>query len=177
MPEDLRSPFGLSLSKPRATLLTGLLLLIALFLANAHAKEAAPAPSDPALEARVQRVAAELRCLVCQNQTIADSTSDLASDLRREVREQLKRGVSDEQVVQYMTDRYGDFVRYRPPFKASTVLLWIGPALLLAVGLGALALVLRRRSKLAPEAFEADEDDVLDLPERSLRPAPGDSAR
>ena len=152
-------------------------VLAAVFTLPLAAKEAVPAVADPALEARVQRVAAELRCLVCQNQTIADSTSDLASDLRREVREQLRRGVSDEQVVQYMTDRYGDFVRYRPPFKASTVLLWIGPALLLAVGLGALALVLRRRSKLAPEAFEADEDDVLDLPERSLRPAPGDSAR
>ena len=95
------------------------LLLAAILVSAAIAKEAAPAAADPVLEARVQRVAAELRCLVCQNQTIADSTSDLANDLRREVREQLKRGVGEEQVVQYMTDRYGDFVRYRPPFKAS----------------------------------------------------------
>ena len=137
-------------------------LLTALLAVSALAKEAAPAAADPALEARVQAVAAELRCLVCQNQTIADSTSDLANDLRREVREQLKRGVSEEQVVQYMTDRYGDFVRYRPPFKASTALLWLGPAGLLAVGLGALVMVLRRRAKLGPEAFEADEDDALD---------------
>ena len=128
------------------------------------AKEALPAAADPALEARVQAVAAELRCLVCQNQTIADSTSDLANDLRREVREQLQRGVSDEQVVQYMTDRYGDFVRYRPPFKANTALLWLGPAALLVVGLAALAMVLRRRAKLGPEAFEADEDASPDDP-------------
>ena len=107
-------------------------------------------------------ITSELRCLVCQNETIAASTSGLADDLRREVREQLKRGVSNEQVVQYMTDRYGDFVRYRPPFKASTALLWAGPAVLLAVGLGALALVLRRRAKLAPERFEADEEAAAD---------------
>ena len=148
----------------------GLSLLAALLMLPVAAKEALPASADPALEARVQAVAAELRCLVCQNQTIADSTSDLANDLRREVREQLKRGVSDEQVVQYMTDRYGDFVRYRPPLKSSTALLWFGPALLLAGGLGALALVLRRRSKLAPEAFEADEDE-------GLEPAPGERSR
>ncbi|MEO5770746.1 MAG: cytochrome c-type biogenesis protein [Burkholderiaceae bacterium] len=162
---------------PAIGLAIGLALLAALLMLPVAAKEALPASADPALEARVQAVAAELRCLVCQNQTIADSNSDLANDLRREVREQLKRGVSDEQVVQYMTDRYGDFVRYRPPLKSSTALLWFGPALLLAAGLGALVMVLRRRSKLAPEAFEADEDDVLDLPERSLRPGPGDSAR
>ncbi|MEO5770456.1 MAG: cytochrome c-type biogenesis protein [Burkholderiaceae bacterium] len=138
------------------------LLLAAILVSAAVAKEAAPATADPVLEARVQRVAAELRCLVCQNQTIADSTSDLANDLRREVREQLKRGVSDDQVVQYMTDRYGDFVRYRPPFKGSTALLWLGPAALLALGLVVLVTVLRRRAKLGPEAFEPDEDDVLD---------------
>jgi len=123
------------------------------------AKEAAPAAADPALEARMLRIAAELRCLVCQNQTIADSHSGLAEDLRQQVREQLRSGASDEQVVQFMTDRYGDFVRYRPPFKASTAVLWIGPAVLLVVGLGGLALVLRRRSKLAPDRFEPDEDE------------------
>jgi cytochrome c-type biogenesis protein CcmH len=123
------------------------------------AKEAAPAVADPVLEARVMRIAAELRCLVCQNQTIADSHSGLAEDLRREVREQLQRGASDEQVVQFMTDRYGDFVRYRPPFNAATALLWVGPAALLVIGLGVLVLVLRRRAKLAPDRFEADEDE------------------
>lgn len=140
--------------------LVGLVLLAwSLAFGGAMAKEAAPVASDPALEARVLRITEELRCLVCQNQTIADSHSGLADDLRREVREQLRRGASDEQVVQFMTDRYGDFVRYRPPFKASTAVLWIGPAALLAIGLGALGVVLWRRSKLAPDRFEADEDD------------------
>ncbi|MFO1220348.1 MAG: cytochrome c-type biogenesis protein [Burkholderiaceae bacterium] len=130
--------------------------------AAALAKEAEPAAADPVLEARMLHITAELRCLVCQNQTIADSHSGLAEDLRREVREQLKRGASDEQVVQYMTDRYGDFVRYRPPFKGTTALLWIGPALLLVIGLGVLATVLRRRTKMAPEMFEPDEAGAAD---------------
>jgi len=129
---------------------------------GAVAKEAVPAAADPVIEARLVRIAAELRCLVCQNQTIADSNSGLAEDLRREVREQLRKGASDEQVVQFMTDRYGDFVRYRPPFKASTALLWIGPGALLAIGLGGLVMVLWRRTKLAPDRFEADEDDGQD---------------
>ena len=150
---DPRWPIGRSLWRC-------LLLSCALWSAGpALAKEAAPAVADPALEARMQIIASELRCLVCQNQTIADSTSGLAEDLRREVREQLQRGVSNEQVVQYMTDRYGDFVRYRPAFKASTALLWVGPAALLVIGLGVLGLVLRRRSRLAPDQFEADDDE------------------
>jgi cytochrome c-type biogenesis protein CcmH len=122
-------------------------------------KEAAPVAADPVLEARVTAIAAELRCLVCQNQTIADSTSDLADDLRKQVREQLRQGASNAQVLTFMTERYGDFVLYRPPFKASTVLLWLGPAALLVLGLGALVLVLRRRARLAPDRFEADIDD------------------
>ena len=134
------------------------LMLALIVAAAAGAKDAEPAVADPVLEARMLRVAAELRCLVCQNQTIADSHSGLAEDLRREVREQLKRGASDEQVVQYMTDRYGDFVRYRPPFKGTTVLLWVGPAVLLLGGIMVLAVVLRRRARLAPEAFEPEED-------------------
>ena len=136
-----------------------LLLLLMLVCAGAMAKEAAPVAADPVLETRVQRLATELRCLVCQNQTIADSNSGLADDLRNQVREQLRRGASDEQVLQFMTDRYGDFVLYRPPFKASTALLWAGPTALLVIGLGALVLVLRRRSKLAPDQFENDADE------------------
>jgi cytochrome c-type biogenesis protein CcmH len=123
------------------------------------AKPAAPVAADPALEARVTALTAELRCLVCQNQTIADSTSDLAEDLRKQVREQLRQGASDAQVLTFMTERYGDFVLYRPPFKSSTALLWLGPAALLVLGLGALLLVLRRRARLAPDRFEADIDD------------------
>ena len=145
--------------------LVGLLLLLACF--GIVAKEAAPVANDPALEARMLSIAAELRCLVCQNQTIADSHSGLAEDLRNQVREQLQRGASDEQVVQFMTDRYGDFVRYRPPLKGSTVLLWTGPAAFLVVGLGALGLVLWRRSKLAPDQFEPDDDEGLAAEERT----------
>jgi len=135
-------------------------------LGVALANEAAPAAADPALEARMQRIAVELRCLVCQNQTVADSHAGLAEDLRREIREQLQRGASDEQVMKYMTDRYGDFVLYRPPLKGSTLALWAGPAVLLAGGLLTLVLVLRRRARMAPDRFEPDEPgaDALDDP-------------
>jgi cytochrome c-type biogenesis protein CcmH len=135
------------------------LLLLLMLCAVAMAKEAAPVAADPALEARVVAITAELRCLVCQNQTIADSTSGLADDLRNQVRDQLRKGASDAQVLSFMTERYGDFVLYRPPFKATTALLWLGPTALLVIGLGALMLVLRRRSKLAPDRFEPDVDD------------------
>ena len=134
-------------------------LLLCALMSAAGAKEAAPAADDPVLEARMQRIAVELRCLVCQNQTIADSHAGLADDLRREIREQLQRGATDEQVVQYMTDRYGDFIRYRPPMNSATALLWIGPVALLIGGLLVLVLVLRRRARMAPERFEPDSDD------------------
>jgi cytochrome c-type biogenesis protein CcmH len=112
----------------------------------ARAKEAAPAAADPALEQRVMTLAAELRCLVCQNQTLADSNAPLAEDLRNQVREKMRRGASDSEIVDYMVARYGDFVLYRPPLKLSTVLLWFGPLLLLAAGfLVLLRRVLRRR--------------------------------
>jgi cytochrome c-type biogenesis protein CcmH len=138
---------------------TTLVLAAVLGLSMAHAKEATLVADDPLLEARMQRIAAELRCLVCQNQTIADSPAGLSDDLRREIREQLQRGASDEQVVQYMTERYGDFIRYRPPVKGSTVALWAGPLVLLVGGVGVLVFALRRRAKLAPDRFEPDEDD------------------
>jgi len=156
-----------------------LLLICTLWwVGPAMAKEATPVAADPVLEARMLAIAAELRCLVCQNQTIADSHSGLAEDLRNQVREQLQRGASDEQVVQFMTERYGDFVRYRPPWKSSTALLWAGPAVFLVVGLGALALVLRRRSKLAPDRFEPDDDDGEgSAAAPSTSPATGDFTR
>ncbi|HZV91970.1 MAG TPA: cytochrome c-type biogenesis protein [Caldimonas sp.] len=135
-------------------------LLAAAALAAA-AKEAAPEAADPAVEARMHRVTSELRCLVCQNQTIAESSSDLAADLRRETRELIKQGKTDRQIVDYMTARYGDFVLYRPPLRATTVLLWFGPALMLLGGGGALLLVLRRRSRMTDAAFEPDDDDAL----------------
>jgi cytochrome c-type biogenesis protein CcmH len=134
------------------------MLLLCALLSVAHAKEAAPAAADPVLEARMQKIAIELRCLVCQNQTIADSPAGLSDDLRREIREQLQRGATDEQVVQYMTDRYGDFIRYRPPVKGSTVALWVGPLVLLVGGIGVLVFALRRRTRLSPDRFEPDDD-------------------
>ncbi len=132
----------------------------------AFAGEAQPMADDPALEARVMAVSAELRCLVCQNQTIADSHAALAVDLRQQVREMLRRGESEDAVVAYMTARYGDFVRYRPPLRPATWLLWFGPALLLALGLATLALVLRRRARRRPEDFEPDPDDEPDTRNR-----------
>ena len=123
------------------------------------ANEAAPASADPVLEARVMKLSSELRCLVCQNQTIADSHAELAVDLRRQVREMLQAGQSDQQVIDFMTARYGDFVLYRPPFKPLTALLWVGPAVMVVAGLGTLFVVLRRRSRLADAAFEADGAD------------------
>jgi cytochrome c-type biogenesis protein CcmH len=134
---------------------------VALALAGfaAVAKEAAPEAADPALEARMTRITSELRCLVCQNQTIADSSADLAADLRRETRELLKQGKSDREVVDYMTARYGDFVLYRPPVRATTMLLWFGPALMLAVGATGLVVVLRRRSRMNADAFDPDDEE------------------
>ena len=129
-----------------------------------NANEAAPASADPALEARVMLIAAELRCLVCQNQTLADSHASLALDLREQMRVMLRDGASADQVRSFMTDRYGDFVLYRPPLKATTFALWFGPLALLIGGLGVLFVVLRRRSRLGAEHFEADAD-VIDNPD------------
>lgn len=145
-------------------------LLASLVTASACANEAAPEAADPVLEARMVHIASELRCLVCQNQTIADSHADLAVDLRRQVREQLLAGRSDAQVTDYMTARYGDFVLYRPPFKATTVLLWLGPALLLLGALCFAALVLARRGRLSADAFEPDDDDDENTAIAAARP-------
>ena len=138
------------------------LLLCAFLLAGggaARAGEAATAAEDPALEARLVEVTSELRCLVCQNQTIADSHADLAVDLRNQVREMLRSGQSEAQIIDYMTARYGDFVRYRPPVKGITLLLWFGPPALLGGGLAGLWWVLRRRSRMGAEHFDPDEPD------------------
>lgn len=139
----------------RSLLLAAALALLAV---AAWAKDAAPAAADPALEARMIAITSELRCLVCQNQTIADSHADLAVDLREEVRELLQRGQTEQQILDYMTARYGDFVLYRPPVRATTWLLWFGPLLLLAGGLAGLALVLRHRSRLSADQFEPDDE-------------------
>jgi cytochrome c-type biogenesis protein CcmH len=144
-------------------------LLIALLLAivlPASAREAQPVAANPQIEARVMDIAAELRCLVCQNQTIADSHSGLAEDLRQQIREQLASGASDDQVREFMTARYGDFVLYKPPFKATTALLWVGPGVLMALGLGALFTVLRRRQRMDANLFDEPTDDSDDPQDR-----------
>jgi cytochrome c-type biogenesis protein CcmH len=131
-------------------------LLCALLLAAAplaHAGEAAPAADDPVLEKRVLKLSEELRCLVCQNQTIADSHADLAVDLKNQIREKLKQGMSDNEVKDYMVARYGDFVLYRPPVKATTWVLWFGPFALLLIGVVVLFAKLKSRArKVAAEA-------------------------
>jgi len=116
------------------------------------------AADDAALEQSVQRIAEELRCLVCQNQSLADSHASLAIDLKNQVREKLKQGASEKEVITFMTERYGDFVLYRPPLKATTWLLWFGPGVLMAAGLIALFTRLRRRAGVAAEpALSANE--------------------
>ena len=130
--------------------------------APALAREAAPATEDPVLEARVMRISSELRCLVCQNETIAASHADLAVDLRNQVREMLRQGKSEREIYDYMTARYGDFVLYRPPLKDTTALLWFGPAVLLVGGLVGLWVMLRRRSRLSPDQFDPDESELVE---------------
>jgi cytochrome c-type biogenesis protein CcmH/NrfF len=125
--------------------------------AAALAGEAAPLAADPVLEARVTRLAEELRCLVCQNQTIADSHAGLANDLKQQIREQLRAGRSDQQVLDYMVERFGDFVLYRPPVKASTALLWYGPFALLGVG-GLVAWRVMRRHRPGPDTDAGPAD-------------------
>ena len=116
-------------------------------------------PADPATEARLKNLALELRCLVCQNQTIADSNADLAVDLRREVRDQIVKGRTDAEIKKYLVERYGDFVLYNPPVQANTSLLWFGAFALLALGAGVWWVFIRRRSGAgAPAAVSvADE--------------------
>lgn len=116
------------------------------------AQEARSTAPDPILEKRVLAIAEELRCLVCQNQTIADSDAALAVDLRNQVREKLAQGMSDRDVTDFMVERYGDFVLYRPPVKTTTWLLWFGPFLLLAGGLIVLGRNLKMRAHTEPTA-------------------------
>ncbi len=138
-------------------LLLGLMLVLVAMLA--HAKVAPNVAADPALEKHVLAITQVLRCLVCQNQTIADSHADLAIDLRNEVREKLVQGMSDQAVIDFMVQRYGDFVLYRPPVKATTWLLWFGPFLLLIGGLVFLGLKLKQRARDMPAA-ELSEDEM-----------------
>ncbi len=138
------------------------LLFVFIFLAAVNATAAENN------EARIRQLEEKLRCLVCQNQSLADSNAELAGDLRKQVREQVAAGRSDQEIVDFLVQRYGDFVRYEPPFKASTALLWLGPFLLLAAGATTLLIVLRRRRN-APEAPALGPDEKR-LVERVLGP-------
>jgi cytochrome c-type biogenesis protein CcmH len=131
----------------RAALLSAMLVVAA----SAFAIDAEPAFSDPAMQQRYERLTRELRCLVCQNQTIADSNATLAQDLRREVRELMIEGKTDAEIQEFLTARYGDFVLYNPPVKPRTYLLWAAPGLLVILGLGAAVAVVIRRARAARE--------------------------
>ena len=134
----------------RARLLLPLVLL-SLLAPFAIAKDAQPASDDPALEQRLTRLSQELRCLVCQNETLADSRADLAEDLRREIREQMRAGKSDKEIIDFLTARYGQFILYKPQVTPTTYLLWFGPFVLLLAGLLVLFRYIKRRREMIPE--------------------------
>lgn len=139
------------------------LLLFLLLISGAFpalADEARPVADDPVLEERVLNLARELRCLVCQNETLADSRADLAVDLRNQVREQMKAGKSDQEIIAFLTARYGDFVLYRPPVRPTTYLLWFGPFVLLLAGLVILFRYVKQRRALIVEAPLSAEDHL-----------------
>jgi cytochrome c-type biogenesis protein CcmH len=121
-------------------------LILALCVQAAHAIDTAPAFDDPTLQARYEHLARELRCLQCRSETIADSNASLARDLRRQLQELIAAGKSDEEIIQYMTDRYGDYVRYKPPMTPRTWLLWAAPVLLLIGGGVTAGVVIARKS-------------------------------
>lgn len=134
-------------------------LLLLLCMPLAHADQAAVSKSDPVLEKRVMDLSAHLRCLVCQNQTIADSNAELAVDLKNQVRTKLQQGQSDQEILDYMVTRYGEFVLFSPLVKSTTWLLWFGPLLLVILGLGVLVINLRRRRKLMQQAPSLTADE------------------
>ncbi|HSA60768.1 MAG TPA: cytochrome c-type biogenesis protein [Nitrospiraceae bacterium] len=136
-----------------------LALIVLLTPGLGWAGEAKLLAGDPAAEARLKHLAVELRCLVCQNQTLADSNAPLAEDLRREVREMIAKNMSDEEIIDFLVQRYGDFVLYRPPWKATTTLLWVGPFLLLGAGAAALVVALRRRAQRQPVEMPVTDEE------------------
>jgi len=132
-------------------------ILLAAVAGVACANEAAPTLSDPVVAKREVELASQLRCLVCQNQSIAESHAGLAVDLRNQLHEQIVAGKTDAEIVDYMTARYGDFVMYKPPFKPTTVLLWLGPALLLVIGVFVATRMVRARRAVASSVL-TDQD-------------------
>lgn len=129
-----------------------LILMLCLLPYQLYAGEAKDMAEDPVLEKRMIGLAEKLRCLVCQNESLASSHAELAEDLRREVREQMQKGLSDQEIIDYLVSRYGDFVLYDPPVKSYTLLLWFGPFALLLIGGGVFVYQLRKRKAAVPEA-------------------------
>jgi cytochrome c-type biogenesis protein CcmH len=145
------------LRRVAAITIVALCLLVAFVLPTVLGKEAQPA-EDPQIAQRMKALTQQLRCLVCQNETLADSQADLAEDLRREIREQMKAGKSDQEILAFLTQRYGDFVLYNPPVKATTYLLWFGPFVLLIAGTALLyRYVKRRRDVIEEKPLTAEE--------------------
>ena len=140
-----------------------LALLLALCAWSAPAREAVPLAADAAVEERLLAIADELRCLVCQNESLAASRAELAQDLRREIRTLIKAGKSDPEILDFLVSRYGDFVRYRPPLKPSTWLLWLGPFVLLGAALVGLVRHVRRRSRTDTPLSDADRARAAEL--------------
>lgn len=134
------------------------LLLLFSLAATGWAQTAQPLGEDPEIEKRLQALSHELRCLVCQNETLADSRAGLAEDLRREIRDQMKAGKSDKEIIAFLTARYGDFVLYRPRVTPTTYVLWFGPFILLAVGLLVLYRQLKQRRKQITQDPLTDQD-------------------
>jgi cytochrome c-type biogenesis protein CcmH len=134
-----------------------LFALLSLFLPYSWAKEAAPVAEDPEIERRMIALSEDLRCLVCQNESLAGSRADFANDLRREIREQMKANKSDKEIVDFLVARYGDFVLYRPPMKPTTLFLWFGPFLFLIIGAIILVVYLKRRRKQIEEPVLSEQ--------------------
>ena len=128
-----------------------LILLVCLLPAHSYAGQAKDLAEDPVLEKRMIGLAENLRCLVCQNESLASSRADLAKDLRQEVREKMKQGMTDQQIIDFLVSKYGDFVLFDPPMKSYTILLWYGPFALLLIGLISLYVQMRKRQNAAPE--------------------------
>ena len=135
------------------------MILCALSFSSSFAKDATPLADDPVTEQRLISISEEMRCLVCQNESLAGSRSDLANDLRREIRTLIKEGKSDDQIRNFMVERYGDFVLYRPPVKPITWLLWIGPFIILLIGIAVLFTYLRRRNSAVTTIALSDDDN------------------
>ncbi|VAX07275.1 Cytochrome c heme lyase subunit CcmL [hydrothermal vent metagenome] len=139
------------------------IILLLFFILSAQATIVAFKFDDADKEARFKQFSEELRCLVCQNQSLADSNAELAMDLRRELYKMIQNDATDEQIVSFMVDRYGDFVLYKPPVKPSTWLLWFGPFILVVIGLIILFRVIRSTGKQEDTALSAEEQKKLDI--------------